>query len=544
MRKSKKMKKNLLLHIFLILGIGMMSSCKKLLEQEPRNTTYGDAFWSDPRAGASAVAGNYALLRDVLSSGLPNTWNRYYMYGDAASSVEFFPRNWDGQGNTEVHEGKFESNYTVLTLGDWTGYFKTIAMSNLVYKRMLEVPDEVLNRLDDPLLDPVAYRQNILGQALFIRALTYFMMVRIWGDVPLVTEAYDDPINAPHLPRTPKLEVMAQIEKDCNEALSLLKWSYAKPGDRAVTANKGSVYALLAHLYLWRATVTNVTTDQPIMADVDKAADAINQIETNGGYRLTDTSNYYQTFIGRSSESIFEINKSESNQEGTTLHVGQLFLNKEYVKYFPANAYYYVLPSYLTSWFSYKGDSWGWQWVNNGWVWGLTKVDVHDSTDVRFKNSFQFTNTPHPTLAKYSNVIYRNPGQELDGYFSNNMNIFRLADMLLLKAEIALYRDQVPTAINIINGFRTRNNAHERSQILSTASKAEVMKQYIRERARELYLEGHLFYDMIRTRTFRDEIPYLNADRFKQEGFYWPISPRLFSANKFLVQTQYWRGRI
>lgn len=534
------MKKNLFLPIFFVLAIGVLPSCKKLLEQEPRNSTYGDAFWSDPRAGGNAVAGNYALLRDALSTGIYNTWNRYYMYGDAATNIEFYPRAWDGQGNTEVHEGKFESNYTVLALGDWTGYLKTIAMANTVYKRMSEVPEDILNYHNDP----VAYRQNVLGQALFIRALTYFMMVRIWGDVPLVTEAYDDPISAPHLPRTPKLEVMAQIEKDCNEALTLLKWSYPAAAEKAVTANKGSVYALLAHLYLWRATVTNVTTDQPIMADVDKAADAINQIETNGGYTLTDTANYYQTFIGRSAESIFEINKSENNQEGTTLHIGQLFLNNNYVDYFSQNAYYYVQPSYLDRWFSFQKEEWSWQWINNGWVWGPTLVSFSDTTDVRFRKNFEYTNTNYPTLVKYSNVIYRNPGQKLDGYFSNNMNIFRLSDMLLLKAEIAIYRNQLPTAINIINGFRTRNNGNELAQIQPAASRTEVMTQYIRERSKELFLEGHLYYDMIRTRTFAGEIPYLTTERFTQEGFYWPVSPRLFSANKFLVQTQYWRGKI
>lgn len=518
----------------------LLFSCKKVLEQEPKNSTFGAAFWSDPRAGANAVAGNYAMLRNALSTGIYNTYNRYYMYGDAAADIEYAMRNNDGQGNAEVHNGNWQSNYTVLALGDWTGYIKTIAMANIVYKNMLKVPEDVL----DYHSDPVTFRNNVLGQALFIRALTYFMMVRIWGDVPLVTEAYDDPINAPHLGRTPKLQVMAQIEKDCMEALDLLKWNYPNVADKAVTANKGSVYALLAHLYLWRATVSNVQSAQPIMEDVDKAAAAINEIETKGGYTLTDTANYYQTFIGRSTESIFEINKSENTQEGSSQHIGRWFLNSNYVPYFSANAYYYVKPSYLNDYFYELTSGWEWVWENNAWVWKEVIKKNRDTLDLRYRNNFEYTTTNYPTCVKYSNVIYRNPGQQLDGYFSNNMNIFRLADMKLLKAEIALYKDQTSTAIEIINGFRKRNGGSEKGYVPDNATKSQVMTEYIIERAKELFLEGHLFYDLVRTRKCIDMVPYLTSDKFMQEAFYWPISPELFRSNKYLVQTQYWRGKI
>ena len=45
-----------------------------------------------------------------------------------------------------------------------------------------------------------------MGQAYFLRALSYFMMVRVWGDVPVVTEAYEDPLNAPQFLEHQKLK--------------------------------------------------------------------------------------------------------------------------------------------------------------------------------------------------------------------------------------------------------------------------------------------------------------------------------------------------
>lgn len=529
-------------NIILCTGIGLLAilsvSCKKILDQEPRNSTYGEVFWKDPNAGAAAIAGNYSSLRNTLSTGLYGSYNRYYAYGETAANIGYtlFVGN-DGQGNIDIQNGNFSHNYVAAALGDWTGYYKTIALSNIILKQMAAVPEQILAFHDDP----ERYRNNVMGQALFIRALTYFMLVRTWGDVPLVTEAYDDPINAPHLGRTPKLEVMAQIEKDCKEALNYLRWEYYSAADRAVTANKGAVNALLAHLYLWRATVSDVSTDNPIMSDVDKAADAIFEIETRGNYTLTDTSNYYETFIGRSTESIFEINKDENTLEGTNQHIANLFLTRDQINNYATNPFYKVNADYLTSSF-YRIEA-GWVWNEPLWTWQWVETKVRDNSDIRYRKNFTVSSEDVDLCIKFSNIKYRNPSQKLDHRVSNNMPIFRLADIKLLKAEIALYRNQTSEAITIINGFMKRNNAHEDQMLEETASKDQVMNAYIDERYKELFLEGHIFYDLIRTRVGIDRIGWL-FERLRNEGFYWPVAPALFRENKFLVQTQYWRGKI
>ncbi len=529
-------------------------SCKKILDQEPRNSTYGEAFWKNANAGTSAVAGNYASLRNTLSNGLYNSYNRYYAYGETVANQGYTLFSGDdGQGNLDLLNGNYSHNYVAAALGDWTEYYKTIAMSNIILKQMKAVPESVLASH----ANPEEYRNNVLGQALFIRALTYFFMVRTWGDVPLVIEAYDDPIAAPHLGRTPKLEVMAQIEKDCLEALDLLKWSYNTPAEKSVTANKGAVNALLAHLYLWRATVSNVTNDNPILSDVEKAAIAIEEIETRGGYTLTDTANYYQTFIGRSSESIFEINKSENTLEGTNYHIANRFLTKDQIEGYGVNPFYSVTATYLSSSFDSvvlhvgadPGGSWH-QHYDGEWHW-LWAKETHAETiptykDIRRRKNFTVNENDANICIKYSNVIYRNPGLKQDHRVSNNMPIFRLADIKLLKAEIAIYRSQNNVAIDIINNSLKRNNGSDYFLLPPTATRNAILNAYINERYRELFLEGHIFYDLIRTRKCYDRIGWLSstASRFSLEGFYWPVAPALFKQNKFLVQTNYWRGKI
>jgi hypothetical protein len=329
---------------------------------------------------------------------------------------------------------------------------------------------------------------------------------------------------------------MAQIEKDCLAANNLLIWGYKDKSNVAVRANKGSVFALLTHFYLWRATTTNLATPDPIMADVDKASAAIDSITTLGGYTLVDTADYGKQFIGRSTESIFEIYMSEDSKEGSNAHIGMQFLTDRYVNGFGTNHRYWVPPAYLDAHFHTTPV----MYIDNN-----NDTTYHsDTLDVRFRNNFDDWHGTKPLCRKYANVVYRNPNAQTDPYLSNNMVLFRLSDMLLLKAEIALYKNDLPTAVNIINGWRVRNGVDSLFLVDNTYSKDDLMYEYMLERGKEFYLEGHLFYDLIRTRQYVNFVPWLGEDRFNASGFYWPVDPRLFQDNRFLVQTSYWKSKV
>jgi len=507
-----------------VLILALSTSCKKILEQEPKNSTYAEQFWKSANDCEYAIAGNYGLLRDAFT----NYNFRYYMYGDAVAKA-YFTINYNGDGLEGIQDGNFTFQYNLENLGDWTKFYKTIAMSNLILKKLPGISDEVLEKT---VTGGTEYRNKIMGEALFIRALTYFQMVKVWGDVPLVTESYDDPMTAPQLARSPKADVMAQIEKDCLAAADMLKWGYESKLDIAVRANRGSVMALLAHLYLWRATTTDLTTSAPIMADVNKADACIDSITTYGGYTLVDTAAYGKQFIGRSSESIFEIYMSDDAKEGSNTHIGLEFLTKDYVNGYGTGHRYWVPVSYLSAHYYWKPK---FNWATDG---------ESDSVDHRFVSNFDLLQSGNPTCRKYSNISYRNPGTQTNPYMSNNMIIFRLSDMKLLKAEIALYKDDLTSAIDIINFFRQRNGGNSYFFVDDTYSKDDLFYEYALERGKELYLEGHIYWDLIRTRQYGNFIPWLSDSRFVQGGFYWPVNPILFRDNRNLVQTKYWRGKV
>jgi hypothetical protein len=518
----------------------LLSSCKKVLEQEPRNSTYGDVFWKTSGDYESAMAGNYALLRDVMTSGTYNPSPRYYMYGDAVSN-SYLTLQYVGDGLEAIQNGDITGNYNLKSLANWTKYYKAIAMSNLILSKVETLSSDDLSDVSNP----ETFKKKIKGQALFIRALCYFMMTRVWGDVPLVTTV-DDPLTAKQLARNPKAEVMKQIEADCHEAAQNLSWGYLNSGEANVTANKGSVYALLAHLYLWRATMLDITSSTPNLTDVNSADTTITSIMNSGGYSLNDTTNYYKTFIGRSTEGIFEIAASEDSKEGSSWSVANMFLRSDYIASNSDNSRAFVPPSYLSTHYSVEIEGpydWVWNTVTGVWEWKATIVKTNDTKDIRFRKNFTDVSTDKPTCIKYNNVVYRNPGQKLDAYVSNNIVVFRLSDMKLLKAEIALYKNNPSAAVDILNEFRTRNGT-SKPLLSNTLSKDAVMDEYILERGREMYLEGHIFYDLLRTRKYGNYVSWLTSSRFNQEGFYWPVDPALFSNNNQMVQTSYWRGKI
>jgi len=508
----------------LLVATTMLSvSCKDFLIEEPVNSTYSEAFWKSSRDLSSALAGNYALVRSVISSGNGSV-PRYFIYGDAVAQYGF-TLQYTGDGLEGIQTGDYTFQYNVESFGDWRGYYKAVTMSNIILNRVPKIDNALLTDV----ANPEKFKNEIMGEAYFLRALTYFMMVRNWGDVPIVTEEYEDPIAAPELARSPKAEVMALIEADCKKAIELLDWNYTSQGDAKVTANKGSAQALLAHLYLWRATTTDVTTDQPNMQDVLAAETAIDAITANGMYSQTDTANYYSTFIGKSKEGIFEIAIDDDLREGSNAHIANIFLRTSHIQYYGTNSRAYVNQAYLSDHF-YKFSSNGTKQIDDG--------------DARYRKNFTDLATDRPTCIKYSNVSYRNTAQNLDAYLNNNIIIFRLSDMLLLKAEIALYKGNTLAAINIINSFRTRNGADPTALLPTTMSRDDVFYEYALERGKEMFLEGHLMYDLIRIRQYANFVPWLSEARFKQEGFYWPVSPDLFRNNNKLTQTTYWRGKV
>lgn len=149
-------------------------------------------------------------------------------------------------------------------------------------------------------------KARIIGEAKFLRALHYFNLVRMWGDVPLKLHETQG-LDSLELERTPTKDVYAQIEQDLKDAIAVLPSAKTYTGSDVGRASKGAAKTLLAKVYLQRAG-TGVGT----AADWGNALAMAKQVQSDGDYSLVSDYKSLFDFIGgtvkeQNSEVIFDI---------------------------------------------------------------------------------------------------------------------------------------------------------------------------------------------------------------------------------------------
>lgn len=524
---------------FCFLLAGVHSSCKKILELTPTSGPTNDAYWQNANDCETAIAGAYSLLRTSLTQagstvGITSSGRsmKHYILQDLRCgsylTTSGYPLSYglNYLGTTSMYTTTYNLGY-----GDWSKDYKTIAYCNLILQKVAAMTDAQLSDVTNP----TTYRNKILGEAAFIRAYTYFTMVQYWGDVPLVTTYYDDLLDAPQIARTNKDTVLALVESDCLSALNKLGWpsSYSS-SQLAVRATKGSAYALLAHMYLWQGTVRSTATTANDLTLVAKASAATDSVLTSNQYTLTDTSNYLSAYTGNSKESLFEINMLSSDNEASQYHLGISFLQgTKYLTSITTSPYYYYNSSFGSNIFT----------------------TTEKTQDVRYRRGFYYdttTTTSRYVPLKYSNVVaLSTTSTSVTNGLNNNMVIYRLAEMQLLKAEIYIYQGNYTAALAIINANRLRNGIPAASTLTlpTTNVYSTMITYYMKERVKELFFEGTLFNDMLRTKAFGTTYSsyftsWMTADVYNSGGLYLPVYPDLFLNNPLLVQNNYYIGKF
>ncbi|WP_448635002.1 RagB/SusD family nutrient uptake outer membrane protein [Pedobacter panaciterrae] len=476
--------------LLLILVISSVA-CKRILDLEPHNSTFTGAYFTNGQDANSAISGAYSSLRRVLLNNY--SW---HVYGDAPSG-EFSIRSDRDNQNYNISNGEF----TGLNVGsgnwNWQSYYQLLQQVNLIINKVPGIAIEKFTNQDD--------KKRIIGEAYFLRAFTYFYMSRIWGDVPLRLEPDLDINQAKNIPRTPAAEVLAQCIKDLELAKANLVFGYSDENQRAVRANKGSALALEAHIKAWTG-------------DYAGSEIASDDVIKNGGYALSDSTNYSKVFIGKSLEGIFEINISYGQSEGISLNGGG------------------YAPTLRRPYVANKADI---QWpVNTSYINKIYK----DTTDIRYRTFFFQAQSSEGQTIKFSNVTYADGSAKNDPRLSNNLIIFRLADIYLLRAEALNKLGRDGEAVILLNAIRKRAKVAE-----YVGGGTALGTTILEERLRELYFEGQSYYDMVRTKT----LPTYN-ERFKDQfmngtpegGWLWPIDPGMFKDDFTLTQTPYWQGRL
>lgn len=272
----------------LITASTFISCTEDFLQLPPEDSLSKTIFFESQSDFEQAINATYAPLRDLHEVGAANfqgAWgmgelvsdNTYYKYNPNYRAVQ------DGEGLADFYvnngNGTITNNYT-------TSYL-IIARAN-----------QILDVIDDVEFDDAAAKDNIKGQAYFLRALSYFDLVQYFGSVPLHTVPVTGRDDAA-LPLSTPDEIYAQILNDVNEAVSMLP---VKSAQEAGRATKGSAQMLLANVYM-------------VQENWSGAESTLSTLVTSGEYDLLgDYASVFDQNQKNNMESIFEVQFLEGTE--------------------------------------------------------------------------------------------------------------------------------------------------------------------------------------------------------------------------------------
>lgn len=493
------------------------TSCKKYLYEPPITSTYGASFWTSQAAVEQASLAMYGQLRASLRSG-----GSFFINGDLTSGV-FIPKTgqWNYQTIKASNNPPYNFSYVPYLSDDlqnWSRFYRVIAQANLILQN---VP-----KMSASLLKSEAVRNAYIAEALFIRAYTYFYMIRIWGDPVYVTKTYDDIDygKIPPIARTKEAIVLDSCIKDLKTAATNLAFA---GGDVAKTirANKGSVSALLAHIYAWKHDYSNAHT-------------YCQEVINNGGYALEPMSSYTNIWKGQSSnESIFELPMQYNPNDANFVKQA----DGSYQAW--AEAQFDFFGTFVKGAVVDNVNSQCWLSPDNGMVdW------FYDYADARYNTVW--THVPASggdvagyMLTKYTNFQYQKPDTKTLPYINNNLVLFRLSDIILLDAEALASNGDLEGARNALAKTEDRAGV---ATYLNPANQYDMLDEVIMERGREFFGEGQWYYDLIRTeeaQTWLEAVGYPADGRVNNvnKGYYWPLDMgTLFPYDNLLTQNPWW----
>ena len=376
-----------------------------------------------------------------------------------------------------------------------------------MYKR------QVLGRIDGIEINTeLANRYKL--ECKFIRALMYFNLVRVYGDVPLVlkeisiSESYD-------ILREPKENVYNQIIADLKEAQDLpVSYSTAEDG----RATQGAAKALLANVYM---TLHKYAEAETILAEIINSGRYSLLENTPGSLNIDGYKNVFSPVNHNSKEGIFEIQFLKGGYgEGSN------YANN----FAPENSGTNVVAVGGTG-----GNNIPEMDIYNAYEEGDLRRDFSMSLgyyDNRKNNEW----VESRYVCKFMDVPYQNNDA------SNNYPVIRYADVILMYAEALNQNGKTAEACKYLNMTRRRGFGYQTTETspvdLQTTDKAQFALMVEQERRVELAFENHRWFDLIRTGR-AVEVMRSKGFSLNETNLICPIPQKQIDVNPKLTQNDY-----
>jgi hypothetical protein len=435
-------------------------SCKKFVEIKTSPNLIGaDAAFDNDNTALATVNGVYIQMRSL---------GTYF----TNAGLSIFPSlSADEIYNTSANAtyDPFLKNELLATTSSlsgnfWSQAYRIIYRSNAIMEGL-----QTGKNLSD------GVKKQLLGEMKLVRALHYFYLVNLFGDVPLVTST-DYTVNS-KMPRTAVADVYQQIITDLREAQNDLNTAYPVSGK--IRPNKWAATALLSRVYLY-------------VHDWENAEAESSSILNSGVYSLVNNLN--NVFLKNSAETIWEI---ASANESSNTSQGAMFI-----------------PSSTTSKPAFAATT-----------SLLNSFEVNDQRKANWLKSNVVSGVTYYYPYKYK-VRSGTTATE-------NLIVFRLAEQYLIRAEAKAQRNDLQGALADLNAIRNRAGLAS----VNNGTKDVILEAIRKERFTELFTEwGDRWLEIKRAGIADAILLPLKGSGWQTTDQLYPLPQSELDINVFLTQ--------
>ena len=451
----------------IILTFIAFSCVNDVLDKEPVSSFSAEGFYQTESDAQAGVYGIYSAAQSVFRI------NFSYWGEGRADNVK---TDQSGEGLTLIQNNLNESSSSA----NWTALYTMISRANYAIKYIPDVYGENNSQGD-----------QLIGQARALRALAYFYLARVWGDVPLITEPYNSIEQDIFVTKTDQEQVLDLVEEDLIYAAQNCVEKFNNNNDR-IMFNQGSANALLTQVYMWRHKY-------------DEALTSSDLVLSNPLYSLVANMDEWGAIFttGYSKESIFEVGYNDD--QTNSLRV--LYAIGSYAIFTPSEKF---------------------------------KVS-YEAGDERIPYVYDTTLAEPKAIWKF---LGKGVSDEDASKSNQNIVLIRLADIMLLRAEAL---NQIGGAANKQEALNLLNTIRTRAGLQAFASEADATTMYgslelaiLHERSIELCFEGHRWFDLVRTGRAITTMNPLNG-LSDERNLVWPINISILNKNPNMEQNEYYK---
>jgi len=424
----------------LISGLfGMMSCGEDFLELAPLSENTAGNFYRNASDFDQATIAIYDAY------GTNAFQNALRVLKETRSDNAYFQLdNTSDLGAFDVDAFNMQPDNRYVDIAWGTGY-RTIQLANIVVSRI-----EGVNFTNQSL------KEQYLGEALFMRALVYFDLVQLFGDVPLSVREITSPAEAYTYTRQNAATIMAQVKADLQEAASLL------PDKGDIVAGRATRAAALTLLGKVHLALDEFTEAEQVLGQV------------SGYSLLPDYGAVFSADNENNEESIFEL---------------------QYIDNLDGSNFSAELTPYAKA-----GEIFGAGSDGGGTVLPTEALlnSYEEGDERRAKGYRTMTFNDGQTLTWIAKSTNLPPINFVSG---DNFIVLRYADVLLMRAEALSQRGTVNNAqaLELVNQVRRRAFGLDINTPAPAADLDQLNNEALLvERQRELAIEGHRWFDLLR----------------------------------------------